>query len=79
MWGGGRKVRLCLSVSGEVVRGSGEGVEEMGMFCPVALDLLVTQKREKKKVAKRCGAVNMTQAAAKELLKGSAVESALAA
>lgn len=28
------------------------------------------KKRDKKKVAKRCGAINMTQAAAKEVLKG---------
>lgn len=53
--GGGRKVRLCLSVSSEGVRGGWGGKEEMGMFCPVALDLLVTQKREKKKGEKESG------------------------
>lgn len=41
------------------------------MFCPVALHLLATQKREgERRVAERCGAINMTQAAAKEVLKG---------
>lgn len=57
--GGERKVRLCLSVSGEGVRGGGGGgrggKEEMGMFCPVALDLLVTLNREKKKRQKESG------------------------
>lgn len=51
--GGERKLLLCLSVSGE---GAGvEGVAGWGVFCPVALDLLVTQKREKKERQKESG------------------------
>lgn len=41
-----------------------------GMFCPVALDLLVSVKKDKTKQRKRCRAINITQAAAKEVLKG---------
>lgn len=61
--------------AGEEGAGGVRGQEEMGMFCPVALGLVgYTEKRERKedekKVAKRCGAINMTKAAAKEVLKG---------
>lgn len=67
---------MCLSVSGEGVQGRGGGRrEEDGDVLPSGtgtcwLHRKEREKRDRKKVAKRCGAINMTQAAAKEVLKG---------